>query len=400
MREKKTGIIILAVVLIISCFASYAQFGFGGADRFENTDTEEKKAEVQGEIDRLKESLEENRRAYEAQAELLDGQERELAMLEIEAMEQNDLIDETNADIAAKQLEINAKELEVEVAREKVDEQIKSLRKRLRTMYKFGKTGYLEILLSSDSLINAMTRMDRIRMITEYDKNLLFDLKASKETLEIAKGKLEDEKKAMEALKEEQIQQKEALERTYEQLDAKRIQTQNNIEALSWLIAQEEEEQAFWDRELKKLSIKREYVGGLMDWPLDLSNIYVTSTYGPRVPPVPGASDFHAAIDIGAPWGSLIYSPLDGEVIASYYTGSVEGIVVLDHGGGITTTYLHMAERYVAEGETVARGQAIGAVGGLTGISSGPHLHFEVREGGDRVDPLAYFSHVDYIIWE
>lgn len=55
----------------------------------------------------------------------------------------------------------------------------------------------------------------------------------------------------MEALKEEQIQQKEALERTYEQLDAKRIQTQNNIEALSWLIAQEEEEQAFWDRELK-----------------------------------------------------------------------------------------------------------------------------------------------------
>lgn len=94
-------------------------------------------------------------------------------MLEIEAMEQNDLIDETNADIAAKQLEINAKELEVEVAREKVDEQIKSLRKRLRTMYKFGKTGYLEILLSSDSLINAMTRMDRIRMITEYDKNLL-----------------------------------------------------------------------------------------------------------------------------------------------------------------------------------------------------------------------------------
>jgi murein DD-endopeptidase MepM/ murein hydrolase activator NlpD len=115
----------------------------------------------------------------------------------------------------------------------------------------------------------------------------------------------------------------------------------------------------------------------------------ITSGFGWRMHPVLGYERFHAGIDIGADYGSTIYAADQGIVMFAGWYGGYGNAVVIDHGGGITTLYGHTSELYVVEGQTVSKGTAIAAVGS-TGLSTGPHLHFEVRRQGEPTDPMAY----------
>lgn len=394
MRARKRirlGLIILGIILF-----AYASYGLsknmGEPESTKQDEYDEKRDEFNQEIERLQEAIELNRQEYEKKAEVLDGQEKELALLEIKAGELNRLIDETNGKIDAKNAEIALKQTEVDAAQDKVDEQVTAIRLRLRSMYKFGKTGYIEILLKSDSFINAMTRLDKIRLLTQHDKEMLLKLRTAKDALVVAKDLLQKEEAALEELKEEQLIQKDELDITYDQLTAKKAITNSSMEQLVQRQEEFKEQQRYWDEQLRKLTIKRAYVGGVMDWPLDYHNNYITSYFGPRTEPIPGVGSDHGAIDIAADTGQLVYSVLDGEVIVSmfeYYGGN---FMIVDHGGGITTAYAHLSVRYLDVGDTVKKGQALGEVGS-TGIwTTGPHLHFEVRVNGDRQDPLKYVN--------
>lgn len=394
MRARKRfrlGLIILGIILF-----AYASYGLsenmGEPESTKQDEYDEKRDEFNQEIERLQEAIELNRQEYEKKAEILDGQEKELALLEIKAGELNRLIDETNGKIDAKNAEIALKQTEVDAAQDKVDEQVTAIRLRLRSMYKFGKTGYIEILLKSDSFINAMTRLDKIRLLTQHDKEMLLKLRTAKDALVVAKDLLQKEEAALEELKEEQLIQKDELDITYDQLTAKKAITVSSMEQLVQRQEEFKEQQRYWDEQLRKLTIKRAYVGGVMDWPLDYHNNYITSYFGPRTEPIPGVGSDHGAIDIAADTGQLVYSVLDGEVIVSmfeYYGGN---FMIVDHGGGITTAYAHLSVRYLDVGDTVKKGQALGEVGS-TGIwTTGPHLHFEVRVNGDRQDPLKYVN--------
>jgi murein DD-endopeptidase MepM/ murein hydrolase activator NlpD len=117
-----------------------------------------------------------------------------------------------------------------------------------------------------------------------------------------------------------------------------------------------------------------------MSWPV---NGVLTSTFGWRW------GRMHNGIDIGAPTGTSISAASGGYV---YFAGSMGGygnVVLIDHGGGLTTLYAHQSQVKASVGQTVSRGQQIGLVGS-TGHSTGPHLHFEVRKNGVPVDPLGY----------
>lgn len=117
-----------------------------------------------------------------------------------------------------------------------------------------------------------------------------------------------------------------------------------------------------------------------------------TGGYGPRRDPFTGAAGFHPGDDIAAPTGTPIVAAADGTVALVQDPGRSGGYgnyTCLDHGGGLATCYAHQSQVLVAVGQTVRRGQVIGAVG-TTGYSTGPHLHFEVRIGGRPVDPLPY----------
>ena len=114
---------------------------------------------------------------------------------------------------------------------------------------------------------------------------------------------------------------------------------------------------------------------------------HISSDYGPRTNPYVG---FHKGIDIGMPMGTPICATKDGTVSTSLYSnGSYGYYIVLDHGDGIQTLYAHCSELLVSVGDVVTKGQVIAKVGS-TGNSTGPHVHFEVRINGERVDPLPY----------
>ena len=124
-------------------------------------------------------------------------------------------------------------------------------------------------------------------------------------------------------------------------------------------------------------------------WPI--SSTRITSKFGPRKPPIAGASDFHRGIDIGAKSGTDIYAAASGTVVISEYNYSAGNYIMISHGDGLYTVYMHCSKLLVAEGAKVSQGDTIGLVG-TTGISTAPHLHFGVRVNGQYVDPLGYVS--------
>jgi murein DD-endopeptidase MepM/ murein hydrolase activator NlpD len=113
----------------------------------------------------------------------------------------------------------------------------------------------------------------------------------------------------------------------------------------------------------------------------------ITSYFGNRYHPILHFTRFHAGLDIGAGWGSPIVAAADGQVTAAGWAGGYGREVEIAHGGGITSRYGHMSEIVATAGSFVHRGQLIGYVGS-SGLSTGPHLHFEVRQGGQPVNPL------------
>ena len=127
---------------------------------------------------------------------------------------------------------------------------------------------------------------------------------------------------------------------------------------------------------------------GVLMWPAG-SRSLVTSYFGWRIHPILGTRRFHTGIDIGVGYGTAIRAADSGKVIYAAGNGGYGNCTIVDHGGGISTLYAHQASIAVGYGATVSRGQVIGYVGS-TGLSTGPHLHFEVRSGGQPVDPLGY----------
>ena len=127
-----------------------------------------------------------------------------------------------------------------------------------------------------------------------------------------------------------------------------------------------------------------------MAWPVP-GYTRITSKYAMRVHPITGQYKLHTGVDIGAPEGSNFIAANDGVVIKAGMNAAYGNMVIIDHGGVITTLYAHGSEILVEVGQTVKRGEAVLKVGS-TGYSTGPHAHFEVRINGVATDPLPYIT--------
>lgn len=123
-----------------------------------------------------------------------------------------------------------------------------------------------------------------------------------------------------------------------------------------------------------------------MQWPVSGQ---ISSPFGERKNPLGPGDDFHPGLDIAADEGSPIAAAAPGRVISAGPDGGYGNLIVLDNGNGLTTRYAHCSQIFARVGETVTAGETIGAVGS-TGSSTGPHLHFEVRDGDRPVDPVSF----------
>jgi len=287
--------------------------------------------------------------------------------------------------------EINTKSEELRLQESNISTQNDALNERLRAMYKNGDSGLLAVVFGSSSITELMTNLDMVERIYDSDAELL-------EEMQDTYGVIYDKKEELQGLKEEliasqsEIQSKKTqLEKDKASLSAKKSEVDQDNKALEKQIDSLNNEAKAITAEILKLQSAESYVGGSMLWP-SAASTYVSSPFGNRLHPILKVYKLHTGIDIAASSGTNILASNAGTVISACYNSSGYGyMIMLDHGGGIVTLYAHCSKLLVKNGDKVSRGQAIAKVGS-TGMSTGPHLHFEVRINGVYKNPLEYVS--------
>lgn len=394
-----------------------------------------------------------------SQAEI-DDLQKKLDALEQQAQEQQDVINDLTSQKARfitrklaldNKIEINRqmieligeqieiydeiiaeKQAELDKALEKETAQTELLRSRIRAMEENSTYSYASFIFDSSSVTELLSRIGDVNDIMHYDKTLEEEYMAAREDVESIKKSYE------EARHEQELLQKE--------LDTKQAELDAQVEAAYTMIADIEtlsddaqaeydaiaEEEAKAEETLQEAIRKRAAEqakynqnnnsnnggggnsggsggnsggggssgGGSatslsnLQWPVPSCTL-ITSRFGYRVAPTTGASTYHGGLDIGAGMGASIVAAGAGDVIYADANGGYGNCVMIDHGNGVVTVYAHMSSIGVSYGQYVTAGQYVGAVGS-TGVSTGPHCHFEIRINGAQTDPAAYFSGLSY----
>ena len=308
---------------------------------------------------------------------------------------------------------IEQKTEEVDAAQKVADAQLEKYKVRVRAMEESGRYSYFEVLLGASSIGEFLSLIDDIGDIMRSDKELedayrqsVEDLKAVKAEYEEAKAEMEDSKAELVALKAQQ--EKDIAEATAV-IASLQSDISSNSSVLNELSAQESALNSEIQKKVAELNKQQEEqkkndsgssggsttgTGNLV-WPSYCT--YITSRQGPRTHPITGVYKNHGGTDIGASYGSAIYAADSGTVVYSSdgWNGGWGNYVMIDHGNGMQTLYAHMSSRAVSVGQTVSRGQTIGYVGS-TGMSTGPHLHFEMYINGSRIDPQTRYPNVSF----
>ena len=288
--------------------------------------------------------------------------------------------------------DIEIKKEELRIAEEDLQKHKSAFMARARVMYEHKDIKYVELLFEADSLTDFLNKIDMITQILEYDDKVLDDLKETKQKIDSAKTELEDillkQEEDIGKLSEKQSSLDAALAEK-EKLMNDAIANADKYKAI--YEAAEREEQRLINSNQKKMSRDEynvDYKGGKFLWPVPGSH-RITSRYGNRIHPVYKTKKFHTGIDIGAGYGLDIVASAEGKVTLATTNGGYGKCVIINHGSGISTLYAHCSSLLVAEGDIVKKGDVIAKVGS-TGVSTGPHLHFEVRINGATTNPESY----------
>ena len=282
----------------------------------------------------------------------------------------------------------------IEELNRQIETQESAFLDRMVQSYMVQDVDYLQLIFESKSLVDFMTRMDTVNTILDYDRQVISQLRKSKDELQLLRSKLDE----AESIQMDRVAQFESIIKennaAYESKLARINQLANDENSAAELYEYYNQQVASLNTELENYlaELQRrsqsQYVGGQGGWPLEPGAwYYVSSEQGWRN--LWGSSDYHLGIDLACDNGTPVYSYNAGTVVTSAWHDSYGNYVLIDHGGGIATLYAHMRERCVAQGDYVAAGQLVGYVG-LTGNTSGYHLHFEVRLNGVVQNPRDY----------
>jgi murein DD-endopeptidase MepM/ murein hydrolase activator NlpD len=283
-------------------------------------------------------------------------------------------------------------EQELTIAETTYNVQQKATVARLRFLQRQRGSYGWAVLLQSKDLNDFLDRRYQLRRVYQSDRQILAKLKADTDSIIQKRQQVESQKNEIALLTQQLMAQK----LDYQQ-EAKQQQTLINrlrldhkaLEAAEMQLAKDSGNIAIMIQQrlgVKNPSAVLKRGKGLLSYPCDG---ILTSGFGYRIHPILGYARFHSGLDFGADYGTPIRAAMQGKVLFAGWYGGYGQTVVLDHGNNVTTLYAHASEVYVSEGQVIQRGTVIAAVGS-TGFSTGPHLHFEVRLGGEPVDPTEY----------
>ena len=320
-------------------------------------------------------------------------------------------LDNLSEQIRLLEEQIDFKRIEYDAAVAEEEKQWGIFKLKFRAMEERGNISYFEILFDDlTDFGDLLTRMDMIDEIVAEDAGIIDTMEKAKQEVVLAQQALYDAKKECEDKQQDQLDKQaeltqlidEATARIQELEDEKAAQEasaaelQEKIRELERQIQLEKEEDARIAariEELERLELLKNAgvtATGTYLWP-SADSYYVTSTYGMRLHPILGYTRMHYGIDIGASYGTKIYASDGGIVVTSTSSYSYGEYVMIAHGNGRYTLYAHMSQRLVDVDDVVSQGDVIGYVG-ATGYATGPHIHFEIYEDDERVDPLQFFS--------
>ena len=378
-HKFRYGGFLVFVLLAALCLTTANYFNVAKAgildDKFEELER------IQREIEQYQKEIDSKRRSETSVLKELEKLEMELALSEKELEYILARIDYLNGRISETKREIEDMEL-------KIAEQRELFTERLVSMYKAGQMSYLEVLLSSNSLSDFMARLYYLREIAQDDVRLIEEYQAMKVALDEKKESLEKDLEDMTWSKKQEEEKRAAVASRSNDRERYLAQLQQDREKLEEALDQMERESKALEKVIADLQAEghqREKPGGLsMIRPV--SGGWVSSEYGNRWHPILGKYKWHSGIDIAVNSGTPIKAAEDGTVILSGSNGGYGLCVIIDHGGGISTLYGHASKLLVKKGDIVTRGQTV-ALAGSTGVSTGPHLHFEVRIKGVTDNP-------------
>ena len=408
-RLKSAISVLLSLVLMLSLVLCF-------------TPTNANAATTQAEIDELKEQrnqLKEQQKDIQNTVNSLRGQQDKLIELKTALDEKNAItlqqILNLEEQITLHEELIEQKSVELEKAQDVADEQLSRLKVRIRNMEENGRYNYVAVLFGAESISEFLSLMDDIGDIMKSDRDLENSYKEAVTDLKTVKSEYEEALLELKEQKAELTNLSAQLEKDIVEANAAILELEGDISAnsaiLSQLNAQDKEMQDKINQKIKELNeqnkpsnpsnpsnpSKPSGSGTLTVWPSYCT--YITSVQGNRVHPITGQYGTHGGTDIGASYGSAIYAAGSGTVVTAYnnsaYNGGYGNYAIINHGNGIQTLYAHMSVCSVTVGQTVSAGQTIGYVGS-TGRSTGPHLHFEVRVNGSRVDPQSYYPGISF----
>lgn len=377
--NKKRILIIFIILLSLIGFYSIVV-----AENLE--DLQNKKNDLQNQIN------ESNEQIQEIQIELTENLEK------LNSIEEK--IYNYESEIALLETDLNDIEEEIEKTTEKLNIveanynlQKEAFQSRMVAIYESGDIVYIDVLLHSNSFLDFISNYYLIGEIAKYDNNLLENIEEQKKQIETTKTLLEEKKENLQQLKKNKEKTTIALENSkiirnsyISKLTDQEKETQNKINEYQTELNNLESQIVA----LTTGNIGSDYIGGEFAWPAP-GYTTITSRYGMRIHPILKTARVHTGTDIAMPTGAYIIAANDGVVIKSMYTTGYGNMVMIDHGGGVSTLYGHGSEIIAQTGQEVKKGDII-MKAGSTGWSTGPHLHFEVRINGTAVDSLPYIT--------
>jgi murein DD-endopeptidase MepM/ murein hydrolase activator NlpD len=365
----------LAILLIAITFSSVLPVM---AD--ELSDAKNKKASTDNRIADLKKKQ---------QAELKEKArlEKEQQELTKQQNEEANAIEELEKQIAEAKEHLRQTEFALAQATADYNQMNELVKTRLQVMYKNSETTMLDTLLSSGSVVEFYERLHYMQVISENDNKLMQQLEEARLDVELKKQMQEQAKEILEQKLGEREERLQQIKTSRARVEGEISRSKKEIQQLEKEIDKQLEESKRLESKIKTLMTKQKYVGGSMTWPVP-SSYRITSSFGMRKHPILRKNKMHTGVDIGADKGASIVAANSGTVIMAHYDKNGYGnMVVIDHGGGITTLYAHASKLLVKVGDKVKSGQTIAKVGS-TGLSTGNHLHFEVRVNGEPKDPM------------
>lgn len=363
-------------------------------------------------VDSAKEEKATMEKSLDAAKQMLQDLEAMKSSVESKVAELDTELTTVNAQLEELQKKLQDKIQEIEKTKEDIskakaveEKQYEDMKVRIKYMYEQGNTQYAALILESQSIADFLNKADYVASISEYDRQMLEKYEETRKQVEELEARLVVEQQELEVQEKETKDKVEAIEVLVEAKEAELETVNGQIASKEQLIAEYEADIEEQNRVIQELeaAAKRaaeeaaqtgastqKYDGGIFAWPCP-AYTRISSPFGYRMHPTLGVVKFHNGVDLAAPAGSAILAAYDGTVISAAYNDSMGNYVMINHGDGIYTIYMHASALYVSAGQKVTKGETIAAVG-TTGRSTGNHLHFSVRVNGEYVDPMGYIS--------